>query len=59
MSKHKILAAKIALVTSFAFTGVSHSGIPVTDLGSIAQSTITAMESVAQTLQQIELLYIF
>lgn len=54
MLNHKILAAKITLITSLSFANVSHAGIPVTDLGSIAQSTITAMESVAQTLQQIE-----
>lgn len=54
MSKHKILAAKIALIASFSLSNISHAGIPVTDFGSIAQSTITAMENVAQTLTQIE-----
>ena len=55
----KILAAKIflamALSASPAMMAPAHAtGIPVFDAGNLTQNVMTAMESVAQTLQQIE-----
>ncbi len=56
--KQKILAAKIALVVAFSIGGVQMpaqaTGIPVIDAGNLTQNVMTAVESVAQTLKQIE-----
>ena len=57
MKRQKILAAKIAVVVSFSLGGISlpvQAGIPVIDGGNLTQNVMTAMESVAQTLKQIE-----
>jgi P-type conjugative transfer protein TrbJ len=55
----KILAAKIFLLLGLAsgpamITPAHATGIPVIDAGNLSQNVMTAMESVAQTLQQIE-----
>ena len=59
--KSKILAAKktalaVALATGFITTTTApvQAGIPVIDGGNLAQNIMTAIESVAQTLKQIE-----
>ena len=56
--KHvRFLAAKTALVLALTIGGASmpaHAGIPVIDGGNLAQNIMTAIESVAQTLKQIE-----
>src|SRR5690625_6120643 len=59
--KSNILAAKktalaVALATGFITTTTApvQAGIPVIDGGNLAQNIMTAIESVAQTLKQIE-----
>jgi P-type conjugative transfer protein TrbJ len=55
--KPKFLAAKAALVVALAAGGFSmpaHAGIPVIDGTNLSQNIMTAIESVAQTLKQIE-----
>ncbi len=55
--KLKFLAAKAALVVALAAGGFSmpaHAGIPVIDGTNLSQNIMTAIESVAQTLKQIE-----
>lgn len=54
--KRTTLAATVALMLTLA-GGASmpaHAGIPVIDVGNLAQNIMTATESVAQTLKQIE-----
>lgn len=54
--RKRILAAKIALAVALA-TGITapiHAGIPTIDAANIIQTTVTAFESVAQTLKQVE-----
>jgi P-type conjugative transfer protein TrbJ len=53
----KVLAARSALVFALACPGVlipAHSGIPVIDSANLAQTVMSAVENVAQTLKQIE-----
>lgn len=55
--KPKFLAAKAALVVALAVGGFSmpvNAGIPVIDGTNLSQNIMTAVESVAQTLKQIE-----
>lgn len=57
MKKHLFLAAKAALAVAIAgsiITAPVQAGIPVIDAGNLTQNVMTAMESVAQTLKQIE-----
>jgi P-type conjugative transfer protein TrbJ len=54
----KISAAKISMVVALAVVGISMpargAGIPVIDSTNLSQNIMTAVESVAQTLKQIE-----
>jgi P-type conjugative transfer protein TrbJ len=56
--KQKILAAKIALVMTITTTSLSMpvnaGGIPVIDGTNLTQNMMTALESVAQTIKQVE-----
>lgn len=53
--KIKFLAAKAALVVALSAGPLTaHAGIPVIDVANLSQTLMTAIESVAQTLKQIE-----
>ena len=57
--KQKFLAAKVALVVTLMAGSITtmspaQAGIPVIDATNLSQNIITAIESVAQTLKQIE-----
>lgn len=55
MKKIKVLAAKFSFAALTTLTAtVSHAGIPVFDGASVHQAAVTAYESVAQTLKQIQ-----
>lgn len=54
LTKTKTIALSLAVSVSLGLSLPAHAGIPVTDGGNIVQSSISAIENVAQTLKQIE-----
>lgn len=54
LSKTKTVALSLAVSVSLGLSAPAYAGIPVTDGGNIAQSSVSAIQNVAQTLKQIE-----